>query len=125
MTTQAMNLPGRIPAGAVRVQRPDKSTYVEHDEAEVARMIAAGIVEGVGPRSGRIDILRITVSEAEAMAAIAIVRSGEAPSIEERPGSIMSMASLAVFRESLDDGHFVWQHKRNRNAFQAREAACA
>jgi len=117
MTTQAVNLAGRIPAGPIRVQRADKSTYVEHDASEVFRMVKAGIVEGVGPRSGRIDILRVTVSDEEA-----VKRMSEVPvdrKHEESPGSVISMASREVYRERLpDEIHWCWSFRRNRNAFE-------
>ncbi len=114
LTTQAVNLPGRLPSGPIRIQRPDHSCYVEASQAEIARLIEAGIVEGIGPRSGRIDLLRITVPQEEAVERLARVSRPETP--VEKPGSIASNASREVFREILADGvHWVWSHKRNRS----------
>lgn len=100
MTTQAENLAGRIPVGPIRVQRADKTTYIATDPEEVMRMIVARIVEGVGPRSGRIDILRITVPDDEALKKMASVPVERRP--EESPGSITTMASREVYREKLE-----------------------
>ena len=87
---------------------------MEASQSEVNRLIEAGIVEGIGPRSGRIDLLRITVPQAEAVERLARVNRPEA--VVEKPGSITSNASREVFREILADGvHWVWSHKRNRN----------
>jgi hypothetical protein len=116
MTTQAANLASRIPAGPIRVQRADKSTYVENDLEIVLRMIKAQVVEGVGPRSGRIDILRITCTEAEAtqrMKDVPLDRRAE-----ESPGSITSMASREIYRETLgESGCWTWNFKQNRTLF--------
>ena len=118
MTTQSENLAGRIPPGPIRVQRVDKSTYVEHNPEEVARMVKAMIVEGVGPRSGRIDILRVIVSDEEAVKRLSDIPFDRPP--EQSPGSITSMASREVYREVLgESGHWCWDFKRNRNAFSA------
>lgn len=113
LTTQAVNLTGRLPSGPIRVQRPDKSCYMEASQAEVSRLIEAGIVEGIGPRSGRIDLLRITVPQDEAVERLAKVTRPE--TVVEKPGSITSGASREVFREILADGvHWIWSHKLNR-----------
>lgn len=113
MTTQAVNLPSRLPSGPIRIQRPDKSCYVEASRTEIDRLVEAGIVEGIGPRSGRIDLLRITVTEEEAVAKLAKIARPDTP--VEKPGSIMSGASREIFREILADGiHWVWTHKLNR-----------
>lgn len=113
MTTQACNLPDRIPSGPILVQRADKSSYMEADEAAIARMIKAEIVEGIGPPSGRIRILRVTCSEDEAVKRLQAVFE---PSHEENPGSITSMASREIYREKLDSG-FCWNFKANRTVF--------
>lgn len=116
MTTQSPNLAGRLPVGPIRVQRADKSTYMETDAEEVLRMIKAQVVEGVGPRSGRIDILRITCTADEAIRRMSEVPVERRP--EESPGSITSGASREVYREKMDDGlHWCWAFKRNRNVF--------
>lgn len=108
-----MNLAGRIPAGAIRVQRADKTTYVESDAEEILRMIKAGVVEGAGPRSGRIDILRITCTQEEAIERMKAVPIERRP--EESPGSITSMASREVYREVLgESGHWCWNFRANR-----------
>jgi hypothetical protein len=113
MTTQAVNLPGRLPSGPIRIQRPDKSCYIEPSTVEIDRLIESGIVEGIGPRSGRIDLLRITVTQEEAVARLAKLARPE--SIVEKPGNITSMSSREVFREILPDGaHWTWVHKSNR-----------
>lgn len=115
MTTQACNLPDRIPAGPMLVQRADKSSYVESDEAAIARMIKAEIVEGIGPPSGRIRILRITCSEDEALKRLQAVFE---PSHEENPGSITSMASREIYREKVnEEGLWTWNFKQNRTVF--------
>ncbi len=114
MTTQAANLSDRLPSGPIKVQRPDKTCYVEACPVEINRLIASGIVEGIGPRSGRIDVLRITVTQEEAVARLAAVTKPETP--VEKPGSITSGASREIFKEILADGiHWVWTHKKNRN----------
>jgi hypothetical protein len=116
MTTQAPNLIGRIPVGPIRVQRADKTTYMADDAEEVMRMIVAGVVEGIGPRSGRIDILRIIVPDAEALKRMAAVPIDKRP--EESPGSITSQASREVYREVVgDSGLWCWSFRRNRAAF--------
>lgn len=121
MTTQAVNLLDRLPVGPIRVQRDDKSTYVEHDAGEVFRMIKSGIVEGVGPRSGRIDILRVTVTSEEAVKRMSEVPVERKP--EESPGSIITMASREVYRERLaDEIHWCWSFRRNRGAFETAAA---
>lgn len=113
MTTQACNLPGRIPGGPIYVQRFDGTAYCEGDREAVDRMVKAGIVEGIGPRSGRIDRLRITCSEDEAVKRLQAVFE---PTHEENPGSITSMASREIYREKLDAG-FCWNFKQNRTVF--------
>ena len=116
MTTQAPNLLERLPALPIRVQREDRSTYMEDSAEEVLRMIKAGVVEGVGPRSGRIDILRITVAHEVAVERMKAVPMDKRP--EESPGSITSMASREVYREVVgDSGHWCWNFKRNRTVF--------
>lgn len=113
MTTQAVNLPGRLPSGPIRVQRPDHTTYIEASDTEINRLVEAGIVEGVGPSSGRIDILRITVTNEEAISRLAAVTRPD--TVMEKPGTITSMASREVFKEILADGvHWVWSHKKSR-----------
>lgn len=98
----------------MRVQRLDRSTYIEGSEIEIARMIAAGIVEGVGPKSGRIDILRMICGEAEGMERMKAIALPKAP--QESAGSITSMASREVYRETLgESGHWCWNFKANRN----------
>ncbi len=78
-------------------------------------------MEGIGPRSGRIDLLRITVPQEEAVERLAKVSRPE--TVVEKPGSITSNASREVFREILADGvHWVWSHKLNRNL--TRFGAC-
>jgi len=114
MTTQSANLLERIPALPIRVQRFDKTTYWETDAEEMLRMIKAGIVEGVGPRSGRIDILRVTVTQEVALDRMKAVPVEKRP--EESAGSITSMASREVYREKLEN-HWCWAFKRNRTAF--------
>lgn len=115
MTTQAQNLAGRLPVGPIRVQRADKSTYVENDAEEVVRMVKAGIVEGVGPRSGRIDILRVTVPHDEAVKRMAALPMDR---VTESPGSITSMASREVYREVVgESGHWCWNFRANRTVF--------
>jgi hypothetical protein len=113
MTTQACNLPGRIPAGPIYVQRLDGTAYCEADPVEINRMVLAGIVEGLGPSSGVIKRLRMVCTEAEGlvrMAAIPLPKRAQ-----ETPGSINSMASRTVFRESLGDtGLWAWCHLANR-----------
>jgi len=113
MVTQACNLPGRIPGGPIYVQRQDGSAYCEGDEEEIGRMVRACVVEGIGPRSGVIRRLRIICTESEAIEKLSAIRATE-PRITETPGSITSMASQEVYRQPLDTGYFVWQHKRNR-----------
>lgn len=98
----------------MRIQRSDRSTYIESDEAEVSRMVRAGIVEGVGPRSGRIDILRIVCTEDEARARVAVIRSMEPHEAKQPRFSINSQASREIFREQLSDGFWTWCHKANR-----------
>lgn len=114
MTTQAENILQRLPGVPIRVQRFDRTTYWETDAEEMVRMLKSGIVEGVGPRSGRIDLLRITCTQDEAvkrMKEVTIER------IQESAGSITSMASREVYRESLQDGHWCWAFKANRTIF--------
>ena len=114
MTTSSINLSSRIPSGPIRVQRPDKTCYVEASQSEIHRLIESGIVEGVGPRSGRIDILRITVSEDEAVERLAKVTKQQI--VQEKPGSIIGDASREVYRETLgESGHWVWTHKTKPN----------
>jgi hypothetical protein len=116
MTTQAPNLLERLPALPIRVQREDRTTYMEDSLEEVLRMVKAGIVEGVGPRSGRIDILRITVTHEIAVERMKAVAIDKLP--EESPGSITSMASREVYRETLGDGiSWTWNFKQNRTLF--------
>lgn len=114
MTTQACNLQGRVPAGPIYVQRQDGTAYCEADETEIARMIAAGIVEGLGPSSGIIKRLRMICTEVEGierMAAIPLPKR-----VQETPGSIMSMASKEVFKEHLgESGLWCYTLLRNRN----------
>jgi hypothetical protein len=94
---------------------------VESNEAEIARMIAAGIVEGVGPRSGRIDVLRIICTEIEAITRLAALRQTECI---ETAGTITSQASREIYREPLADGHKVWAFKRQSNRQQSSPAQC-
>jgi len=116
MTTQAPNLLERLPALPIRVQREDRTTYMEDSLEEVLRMVKAGIVEGVGPRSGRIDILRITVTHEIAVERMKAVAMDKLPA--ESPGSITSMASREVYRETLGDGiSWTWNFKQNRTLF--------
>ena len=116
MTTQAPNLLERLPALPIRVQREDRTTYMEDSLEEVLRMVKAGVVEGVGPRSGRIDILRITVTHKVAVERMKAVAIDKLP--EESPGSITSMASREVYRETLGDGiSWTWNFKQNRTLF--------
>ena len=75
-------------------------------------MILAGVVEGVGPRSGRIDLLRIICSESEVIERLQAIRAAE--SWMETPGSLMSMASKTVFKEQLSDTLRCWTHRANR-----------
>lgn len=76
-------------------------------------MVRACVVEGIGPRSGVIKRLRIICTETEAIERLSAIRAAE-PRIAETPGSITSMASQEVYREALDTGYFVWQHKASR-----------
>lgn len=100
----------------IRVQREDRTTYMEDSLEEVLRMVKAGVVEGVGPRSGRIDILRITVTHEVAVERMKAVAIDKLP--EESPGSITSMASREVYRETLGDGiSWTWNFKQNRTLF--------
>jgi hypothetical protein len=116
MTTQAPNLLERLPALPIRVQREDRTTYMEDNLEEVLRMVKAGVVEGVGPRSGRIDILRITVTHEIAVERMKAVAMDKLPA--ESPGSITSMASREVYRETLGDGiSWTWNFKQNRTLF--------
>lgn len=86
---------------------------MEASQSEISRLIEAGIVEGIGPRTGRIDLLRITVTQEQAVERLAKVTRPDTP--VEKPGSITSNASREVFREILADGiHWVWTHKINR-----------
>ena len=114
MITQAENILQRLPGVPIRIQRFDRSTYWETDPEEMLRMLKCGIVEGYGPRSGRIDMLRITCTQQEAverMKTVVVER------IQESAGSITSMASREVYRESLQDGHWCWAFRRNRTIF--------
>lgn len=114
MTTQACNLPLRIQPGPMKIRRSDGTPYIEYDEAEIARMIAAGIVEGIGPRSGRIDALRMLCSEEEALVRISSIPLDR--SRFETPGTITSMASREVYREALgESGCWAWNFKSLRN----------
>lgn len=113
MTTQAINLPGRVFA-PILVQRADKTTYTEPSQEEIDRMIRCGIVEGCGQRPGRILRLRIICTEKQAIEWMQAQRALE-QSIAETSGSITSAASREVFREPLETGYFVWVHKRNRD----------
>ena len=89
---------------------------MEDSAEEVLRMVRAGIVEGVGPRSGRIDILRITVTHEVAVERMKAVPMDKRA--EESPGSITSMASREVYRETLgESGHWCWNFKQNRTLF--------
>ena len=116
MTTQALNLMERLPALPIRVQREDRTTYMEDSLEEVLRMVKAGVVEGVGPRSGRIDILRITVTHEVAVERMKAVPAEKRP--EESPGSITSMASREVYRETLgESGCWTWNFCANRTVF--------
>lgn len=114
MTTQAASILQQLPGVPILVHRFDRTTYWETEAEEMLRMLKAGIVEGVGPRSGRIKYLRITCSQEEA-----VKRMKEVPvdRIQESPGSITSMASKEVYREGLTDGHWCWSFKRPRSAF--------
>ena len=87
---------------------------MEANEAEVSRMILAGVVEGVGPRSGRIDVLRIICTEAEAIERLAAIRRAESAEAETA-GSVTSQASREVFREQLTDTLRCWTFKRCRD----------
>jgi hypothetical protein len=113
VTTQAVNLPGRIPAGPIYVQRFDGSAYCEADPEVIARMVSARVVEGVGPRSGRIDRLRIICTEEEAIQRLQAISESQP---QEEPGSITTDASREIFREKLNEGlNWTWCHRRNRN----------
>ncbi len=116
MTTQAINLQGRISDGPIRIVLADKTAYFEHDADEVRRMIKAQIVEGVGPSSGRIIFLRVIYANDEAVRRLSELPVDRPP--EESPGSITSGASREVYRETLgDSGCWCWDFKKNRNAF--------
>lgn len=100
----------------IRVQRADKTTYWESDAEEMVRMLKAGIVEGVGPRSGRIAILRVTCTDAEAVARMKALPVDK--HIEQSAGSITSQASREVYRETVgESGNWCWSFRRNRNVF--------
>lgn len=114
MTTQAENLMDRLPGVPIRVQRHDRTVYMEHEAGEVIRLVQAGVVEGVGPRSGRIAMLRFVVTDDEAvkrMAALPIDRT-----FEEKAGSITSAASREVYRQRLEVG-WCWAFKRPQRIF--------
>lgn len=98
-----------MPAAPIYVQRADKTTYIEADQAAIARMVNAGIVEGVGPRSGRIRILRVICSDDEAISRFASLATAPEPR-----GSITSQASREIFRERLGDTRWCWCHIKNR-----------
>ena len=85
------------------MQRADLTTYWEENSDEIARLITAGIVHGFGPRSGRIDILRIICDEAEALERLAEVRRAESL-IRESPGDLLGDASRNIFLEALETG---------------------
>lgn len=73
---------------------------------EFLRLVSMGAVIGIGSRT-RLKRVRLNTLTAPAQQAV--------KAILERSGSITTGASKEVFRESLGDGLFVWQHKANRN----------
>jgi hypothetical protein len=97
----------------MKVIRADKSVYVEGDESAIDYMVKAGVVEGIASRSGVVRLLRMICSEQDAIARMAEVKAAEC-AFAPTKGSLLTQASVTVFREPLPDGFWTWTHCANR-----------
>lgn len=106
MTIPHSLLSDRVGSGPVQIQRFEfGAKYIEHNPERVRALIAAGCVEGLATRTGKILFLREIMDESEMSIKLADIVRKQNP---ESSGSIISGASQTAYRQHLETGHTCW-----------------